>query len=166
MDPLDYLRALRQRWRLVGLCVAAALLAGWVTTPSNPKVVSTRGQTYQATATLLRDPTSEQSLGYVALFITKGELPEIVAEKLNYPGDPAILAKTNTVTPDAEVGTITIAADGPDGPATARRANAFATEIINYFRKRQVEEKQARIDLLERSITKTAEEISATERAA
>ena len=42
MDPLDYLRALRQRWKVIVACVLVALVAGWVTTPANPTVVATR----------------------------------------------------------------------------------------------------------------------------
>jgi capsular exopolysaccharide synthesis family protein len=166
MDPLDYLRALRQRWKIVVACVLLAFAAGWLTTPANPKTVVDRNVNYEATATLLRDPNAQISLGYVSLFITKGELPAIVAKKLNYPGDPAVLGSSMVVTADSEVGTITIASTSSNGPEAALRANTFATEIISYLRKRQVDEKQARIDLLEKSINRTSEEITSVEQEA
>lgn len=163
MDPLDYLRALRQRWRLVVACLVVALLAGWVTTPSDPTVVAQRGTSYSATATLLRDPASKVSLGYVALFVTKGEVPAIVAKKLKWPGDPAVLAATIEVDADEEVGTITIAASGGDGPRAARTANAFADEIIAYEDDRQQKDKQARVSLLEKNLRDTSAEIKTLE---
>jgi Mrp family chromosome partitioning ATPase len=129
MDLLDYLRLFRRRWALIVACTLVAGLAAWFTTPANP---TNDDVTYAATHQILRDSSAvaPQALATVSLFVKTGEVPERVAERLDYSGEPAILAGGVTLEPDEQVGTLEITARGSSPEQAAERANAFAEETL------------------------------------
>ncbi len=134
MEPLDYVKAVAARWRIVVAVVLAAVVAAAWTTPASPGPASPVDG-YQATATLLRSPADPNPnpppLAYVTLFTTVGGVPARVAKTLGYKGSPAELASTIRVVPDDTTGSVQITAEGPDGRRDARVANAFSAELIN-----------------------------------
>lgn len=129
MDLLEYLRLFRRRWALIVACVIVAGLAAWFTTPAEP---ANDDVTYSATHQLLRDSSSAAppALATVALFVKTGEVPERVAERVGFDGQPAVLAGGVTLEPDEVIGTLDISARGSSPGEAAERANAFAEETL------------------------------------
>src|SRR3954451_16474919 len=144
MEPVQYLRIFRQRWKLIAACLAAAFAAAWVTTPAHPSS-SKPVTSYLATATLLQAPGTQAPLNYIALFVTTGDVPVAAAKQLNYHGNAAILASSISATPDPAVGSLAISSTGSDGPRAAQIANAFADQTQAYFRRQAQDERQKQI---------------------
>ncbi|MGH8941144.1 MAG: protein tyrosine kinase, partial [Actinomycetes bacterium] len=124
MDILDYLKALRRRWRVIALVtVIAAGAAFWTTPAAEERSAVPVGTVYQATTTLLRAPDALQvDLSLIRLYVQTGEIPKRAAEKLGHEGAPAGLAAQVTVGGDNEVGTVTIGTTGPDAERAERVA--------------------------------------------
>jgi capsular exopolysaccharide synthesis family protein len=168
MEPLDYLRLLRRRWRLLVAAVLVAGVVAWITTPATP---SNEQVTYEATQTLLRDDsalTPPPALAQVALFVKTGEVPQRVADRIGSGASAADLIKRVEVTPDEPSGSIEITASGPSREAAAELANAFGEETLSFFGEEaqsvqadaieaandEVSRLQAEIDDIESQITK------------
>lgn len=138
MDPLDYLKVLHRRWRIIAGTLLIALAAAWFTTPApvdRPSVPI--GTSYTATHTLLRAPDDPHpvNLELTRLFATTGEIPRRAAEKLGLPPDQGpILAGRVRVAVDPEVGSLAVTVSGPDGARAAEIANTFAAEIVENLR--------------------------------
>src|SRR5690606_35706658 len=98
----DYWKVIRRKWPVMVACAVAAGLVMWLITPANPPEVI-RVTNYTATSTVLVDSVSDAtgmpgaSLDRVSLFITTGEVPRRVAERVGYTDDPALLANRITV---------------------------------------------------------------------
>ena len=90
-------------------------------------------------------------------------MPAIVAKKLGYKGDPTLLASELTVTTNADIGTISVKATGPDPSEVAKRANTFATVFLSYLQTRQTQQKQGRIAVLEKTLKQTSKDIAAVQ---
>jgi Mrp family chromosome partitioning ATPase len=169
MDLVGYLRIVRRRWALIVGVVAAALVVVLLTLPSTPQ--SGRiGRTYQATATLISDPTTAteapDNLALLPLFVTAGEVPERAAEKLGYKDDPQILAATVEATASVDTGSLAISSSGSDGPETAQRVNTFAAELIAYLERRDQQERQERQEALKVRLDEVADKLKPLDRAA
>ena len=130
-----YLKIFRQRWLPILICALVAAVVMFVVTPAKPPN-QPAASSYTGTATILVGSPmtgASMSLGRVALYVTKGEVPRLAAEKLGYAGDPAVLAGQLEVIPDSGTEAITIAATSVDGQLAADRANAFAEATVNYL---------------------------------
>ncbi len=169
MEPLEYLRIFRRRWATIVAAVVIAVVAAGFTTPAHP--TNTRPVTsYHATATLLQaNNNTGMSLNYVALFVTTGEIPIRAAKDLGYSGDPQLLASGLTVTPDLQVGSLTISASSDDGTKAADTVNAFAQETIAYFRddaqttrQTMLEQTRKQLDGLTASVQELTTQMAAT----
>lgn len=151
MDPIDYLKAVRHRWRVVAAAVVLVLVVAWMTTPKSvqvgPPVLS-----YTASTTLLRTHNSDIPLAYAALFAKVGKVPQQAAERLGHRGDPALLAAEIDAAADDQTGSLTITASDEDGERAAALANTFATELIEFFRTEARAEAQAEIQALEEQL--------------
>jgi Mrp family chromosome partitioning ATPase/capsular polysaccharide biosynthesis protein len=135
MEPIEYLRIARRRWVLIVACLVIAVVGALATTP--PKTANTGRPIahFRAEHTLLRAPDAkaEVDLGLTSLFTTTGEVPDRVAKKIDYKGDPAILAENVSAVADDDIGTLRISYTGSDGPEAAKIANAFGDEVIAYL---------------------------------
>lgn len=129
MDLHEYLRLLRRRWKLLAACVLVAAIAAFLTTPETPRNDTV---TYSATHQLLRDSAAvaPQALATVALFIKTGEVPARVAERIDYAGNPAVLAAGVVVEADESVGSLKITTTGNSRSQAVERANIFAEETL------------------------------------
>jgi capsular exopolysaccharide synthesis family protein len=158
VEPIDYLRIIRRRWAVVAACLVVALVAAWVTTPAQSQM-GKPVTSYTATATLLQPPGNKNSLDYIGLFVTKGDVPIAAAKKLGFDSDPALLASQVQVSADGKVGSLTITSQGTDGDQAAKVANTFAEEIIAFLRRQQQEVASAEISELEKQMSAAAEKV-------
>lgn len=160
MDLHEYLRLLRRRWRLLVACVLVAAVAAFVTTPEQPRNDSV---TYSATHQLLRDSSAvaPQALATVALFVKTGEVPPRVAERLDYRGNPAVLAAGVVVEANEQVGTIDITAEGNSRSQAVERANAFAEETLAYLGEQSAAQQQEQIERVNEDLSTLQAEIDA-----
>lgn len=166
MEPVEYARLIRRRWRVVAACCLISAVAVWVVSPSTP---AARQPEFVAEHTIIRDTdaaasAAPQALATVGLLVKTGEVPRRVATAIGYQREPVILARSVTVETDEQLGTLTIAATGDGRTAASRLANSFAEETLAYLgeRAQQAREKtnaevgdrlarrQAAIDDLER----------------
>lgn len=168
MEPVEYLRIVRRRWKLVALCVVVALAAAWATTPAHPRG-SRPITSYRATATLLQSTSAtSMSLFYIALFVTTGDVPVRAARDIGYHSDPQVLASAVTVDPNPQVGSLAITYNNGDGTKAADTANAFARETIAFFRDQAQSDRQSelasaqkRLDALAASVGTLNAEVAA-----
>lgn len=133
MEPLDYLKAVARRWRLVVACMVLAGAGAFATAPQDGPAQPTF-VTYSATATLLSDPgTADRSLGFTRLFMQRGELPNRVAETLGGGVSGPEVASQVSVETDDEVGTVSITASGELPAEVEKLVNTYAETTIAYF---------------------------------
>lgn len=139
MNSRDYVKVVRRKWPVMAACALVAGLVMWLITPANPPEVI-RVTNYTSTSTLLvnsmaGDPATGAgvSLDRVALFITTGEVPRRVAERVDYSEDPALLANRITVTPSPSSQSMTLSMTGSDSDYVTSVANAFAEEAVAFF---------------------------------
>ena len=168
MEPVEYARLIRRRWRVVAACALVAAAAVWVVSPSKP---AARLPEFVASHTIIRDTdpnagaaTQPQALATVGLLVKTGEVPRRVAERVNFEGAPVLLARSVVTKPDEQLGTLEIQASAGGREAASELANSFAEETLAYLgeRAQQAREKtnaevldrltkrQATIDDLER----------------
>jgi capsular exopolysaccharide synthesis family protein len=164
MEPLDFVRIFRQRWKIILASVLVAAGIAWVTTPAEAASSSPSAVSYAATATLIQEPGSRMTLPYIALLATKGPVPKAAAQALGYTGDPAALASTVSVTPDTSVGTLSVTVNDPDGPRAAKVANTYANTIVTTLDKDAQQQRQAQIDELTASLKDIQASLSTTQR--
>lgn len=154
MDILDYLRALRRRWRVIVVVTLVASFAAFLTVPEEVESNSVPvGTTYTATTTLLRSPDVQQvDLSLIRLYVGTGEIPRRAAEKIDWPGVPAELSARVTVGGDNEVGTVTIGTTAPTAAEAERIANTFAEETIAYLGESAEESQQRAITVTNKAV--------------
>lgn len=142
MEPIEYARLIRRRWRVVAACLVVSAAVVWVVTPARP---NEQLPEYVAEHTLVRDAqvgASPQALASVSLFMKTGEVPARVAERVGFTRPPALLARSLVVETDEQVGTVTVQATARGPQAAADLANAFAEETLAFLGERARQAKQ------------------------
>jgi capsular exopolysaccharide synthesis family protein len=162
MEPIDFLRVLRRRWKILALALVIAGVVAWVTTPSAEQQTGPPVTSYTATSTLLQEPGSATPLGFIALLSGGGRIPEVAAETIGYEGDPAVLASQVTVTADSEYGLLSVTSSGSEGEPTAELVNAYSQAIRTVLaqdarddRQQKITEITARIAQAQRGVKRT-----------
>jgi capsular exopolysaccharide synthesis family protein len=144
MTARDTLTIFRRRWLLLLIATLLGVFGGYLTTLGEDEEV----QTYRGTHTLTVNndvltpdalvPEGESSSGVtasqLAVLVDRGPVPVAAAERLNYDGEPAVLASEVDVQADDELGTIEIAHVAANPDRAARVANIFADEFLRYLR--------------------------------
>lgn len=152
MQPLEYLRVLRRRWRIVLGVVALTVALATLTAPGE-KPEPTVTTTYTATRTLIsngpqsgRSGNGPSSLAQAAFLLKVGEVPERVAERLDTGESAALLASLVTVESDPQLATVSITARGEEAVRAEALANAFGDELINALVETARQAQQADLD--------------------
>ena len=164
MEPIEYLRILRRRWRIVAAAVVLGGLVVFLTTPDSAATEPTRS--FSATHTLYRDPSAVSNavtMDTMALLATTGEIPRRVAKELGSSEEPAILATRVTVAPDQNLGVLQFTATNTEGEEAARLANAFAEETVAYFDERDAIRQAEATERLDAQLEEQEEEIRSLE---
>ncbi len=128
MEPIQYLRALRQWWWVIAACGVVGVVLALVVVPAS-------STDYTASQTLLSvgaasgggQTTGIPSLDQMAILVTRGEVPRMVSAELK---TPLADLPTVTATADAVGGTLTIEATGANPNQTAAVADAYAKQLI------------------------------------
>lgn len=153
MEPLEYLRVIRRRWRILAACVIVAAVAAWITTPAEP---TNDAVTYRATHQLIRDSSAvaPPALASLSVFVKTGEVPKRVAKRVGFQGEPAVLAADVRLEPDDQTGILGISATGNSPTAAADMADAFAEETLAFLGEQaQAQQQQMLATLNERLAT-------------
>ena len=130
MEPIEYARLVRRRWRVVAACALVSAVAVWVVTPASP---AEREPEFVAEHTIIRDAesaTTPQALPTAALFVKTGDVPQRVARRISYTRDPKVLARSIDTELDEQIGTLTVQATANGRQAASDLANAFAEETL------------------------------------
>lgn len=168
MDPLEYVKAVARRWKLVVACVLVAGIAGWLTADSTPRTEADPGTVFQSSVTLqpLGDNAASVNLGLTAYLVTQVDVATIAAATMQETGDPQILASQVSATADPETFTVIVQASDPDENRAQALATAFADAVLTFLRQsgqesrdelaveaqQQVEEIRGRVTDLEQRI--------------
>ncbi len=146
MEPVQYLRALRQWWWVIVASVVIGVALAVVAVPGS----STE---YQATQTLLAVSSSSQQQGSVpsleqmAFLVPRGDVLTASASALGE--SPSGLAARVTAVGDSTSGTLTITATGKDPGETAHVADAFANGLISTIDKKAKADYDAEVSAAE-----------------
>jgi Mrp family chromosome partitioning ATPase len=167
MDAVEFVKAIRRRWRVLAATILIAFGVGWIGAGALER--TSDQQPYRATATLLWSGSQKDpgigNLQTLAALVTRGEVPARVAEKLGFAGDPRELARGDpprrpegiVTTTDRSTGIMTISATSTDSAEAERLANTFAAEVIGFLEGRtsslaQAESLKAQMDGLQQEI--------------
>lgn len=177
MDPIEYLRGIKRRWRLVAGIMALALVGAWVLT----SVIGYGGgkDKYTATVTMLQasakgsasssrsnvSPSSgTSSINTIAALATVDQVAQRVATKLEYEDDPKKLSKNVEAKVDAKTGFLRITATAHKPDNAKQLADAFATELIAFLVVRETQANNALAKSLEQQIARIKADIAALDK--
>jgi capsular exopolysaccharide synthesis family protein len=131
----DYLKALRRRWIDVVLAIVVALGAGWVLTSVAP--AGETQKSYEATSVLVSTGDSLApgitNLGALAALTTVGDVPQRVAEKIDYEGNPLELTEQVRASANLQTGILRITATSSKSREARVLANTFARQLIGFL---------------------------------
>lgn len=152
MEPVEYARLIRRRWRVVAACCLVSAVAVWVVSPAK---AASAAPLFVAEHTIIREAqpgsAAPQALASVSLYMKTGEVPKRVAARVGYTRAPALLARSVVVEADEQLGTVSVRATANGREAASGLANAFAEETLAFLgeRARQGQE-QANAEIAEK----------------
>lgn len=174
MGPFDYLRGIKRRRRMIAGVIAATVGIALLST----LVYSVqRGHPLQlATAKIIQNATTPSSgssgkpvgsqaqpqspLTVIAALVTLDEVASRASKDLAYRGELSALVSKISANVDHTSGLLFITAKASDPGAAVRRANAFATELINYIRDRDAAANDAQARELQSQMARVRRDIS------
>jgi len=161
VEPVEYLRGIRRRWRVILAAVLVSAVVALFTTAAVP-ASEDDGQEFQASVLLLdargaqfgTDTRGAQgvSLDTIAIFATLDAVAERAAERLDSEQAPNVLAESIDASADTETGILTITATARTGARAERVANAFARSLTDYLDDQRRGDLNRQIKVLERQI--------------
>lgn len=163
MEPIDYLKILKNHWKVVVALVLLGVVAAYVTSPKDPS------RAYSATHLLVleqspEDTTSGVGNPVVAVEMVSGdEVATRVAERITWAGTLEELVAKVEATPDpgatgAPLISIEAHDDNPDRAVVI--ANAFAEELIGYVDEWEATRTQAVVAEMAAEATRLQQEIA------
>jgi Mrp family chromosome partitioning ATPase len=178
MDPVEYLRTIKRRWRIVATIVVLALVGAWLSTSLG--ILTGGKRKYPATVSMVQRynraggdsnvrstaaaPAGTTSTLLIASLVTTDNIVERVVKKISYPGKPDVLANSVTATIEKSSGLLKITAEATNPERAKLIANAFSTEIIAYLVERDQELLTAQIKGLDEQIFRIKAEIVALDK--
>jgi capsular exopolysaccharide synthesis family protein len=174
MDPAEYLRGIKRRWRVVAAVVALALVGAWGLS-SVAGVGGSKG-TASATATLLQAsaktssggsrsttsaPTGTSSIQTIAALVTVDQVAVKVAKQIAYVGDPKQLAKRIKAEVDTKSGFLKITATAKEPERAKLLANAFSQQLLAFLIERETVTNNAFAKALGDQINRVRKDVAA-----
>lgn len=149
MEPIQYLKVIRDRWLLVVMVVLIGLGAAWLTRETAPATPKSEPKVYEASAILLSSQSSGRSTGLTSLSTLEAlvRLDKVVtraAERIEYEGNPKSLLQRVQVTPDQKTGFLRLSASGPFPAETKRIVDGYSKTLIDFVTEQQREELEER----------------------
>lgn len=165
MGPAEYFRVLRARWAIIASAVVLALVAAWFTTTSVSPVGGQGPTTYQATAVLLNTGLGTgPALSTMAAFTRIEPVAEMVAQEIDYTGDPLDLTARVSALPDLESGILRIRGESTDPRKAEVLANEFGTQLLVYLRDRRTTGNTTQARATQRQMDRLTKEIADLDR--
>jgi Mrp family chromosome partitioning ATPase len=138
MEPVQYLRAVRRRWKIIAVCVLLGLVGGFITSIGAQKKHDAT-TFWRATCTLYYDATAVTdkggaftSLNQMGLLATTGDVPAKIAQA-NGVDVNSLTARVGTET-NANLATLKISTTGESADATVGLANQFCDGLVQYIK--------------------------------
>jgi Mrp family chromosome partitioning ATPase/capsular polysaccharide biosynthesis protein len=178
MDPVEYLRGIKRRWRLVAACVVLSLIGAWGLT----SVVGSGGgkSTVTATVTLVQSSsggaagegrgnggsstTGTSNTTTIAALVTVDQVTQAVAKEMKFVGDPKLLAKKVTATVELKTGFLKISAKGATAQRARQLADSFARQLLVFLVQREKLSNDALIKSLDGQIARIRQDIAALDK--
>jgi capsular exopolysaccharide synthesis family protein len=141
MEPLDYLKILQRHWKVAAALVATVMVVVFLLSPSRPATV------YEAKHTLLRQTSTAEggaatdNPSVVALWASRGEVPQRVADQLGHTGPVDQLINQLSVTSSVELGTVEMVATASTADEAVLLVNAFAEQTLAFVNDLNAQEK-------------------------
>jgi Mrp family chromosome partitioning ATPase/capsular polysaccharide biosynthesis protein len=162
MEPVEYVRGLRRRWRVIAAAVVVGVVAAWLTSAAVPAdespspdrfhadvlILDARGTQYGAQS----QGTQGVPLTTMAALVALDGVSERAAKQL--PGDPSPdeLASAVSATANTDTGILTVTAQAPNARGAERIAAAFARALRDYLGDQRRAELRLQIRAIERQI--------------
>ena len=177
MDPVEYLRGLKRRWRLVAGCAAVALVAAG----SMHAVFGLAGKTtYNATVTLMQSSTGTRSTEIsrnssstgsgtssattIAALVTIDPVAKAVADEIKYIGDPKRLTRKITARVDPKTGFLKITATSTNLARAKQLADAFSKQLLAYLVQREAQTNASLVKALGAQIARIRSDVAALDK--
>jgi capsular exopolysaccharide synthesis family protein len=158
VDLTEYLSALKRRWRVIAAAVVVALAAGGLTSFIGPG--SSDEKQYDAGAAVLSTDREGTNMFTMAALTQFGEVPERVAEAMDYKGDPRDLGDRISVDPQGEVGIMWIYTTASSPDRAALIANTFAHELVKFATEGRVQSSNAAANSLRKQMRRMGKRVS------
>lgn len=138
MEPINYLRAVRRRWKVIVVTVLVAGLAAYITTETVAPIDPNPDKSYEATAQLVvsQADSGQQSSGistqgtFLAALVKSRTVATRVAGVLGFEGDPMALARQISAAADEETQILQITATAKTARDAEDLANTFKDELL------------------------------------
>ena len=174
MDPVEYLRGIKRRWRLVAAIVALALAGAWFLS----SIVGFGGGKASVTATtsLLQasgNPTSpsrgstsngSSSLQTIVSLVTIDQVAKEAAKQVAFAGDPKALARRVSAEIEGKTGMLLIKATAKEPELAKLVANAFAQQLLAFLIQRDQLTNATLVKTLNEQIVRIRAEIQALDK--
>ena len=175
MEPINYLRAVRRRWRVIVITVLVAGVAAYITTETVAPIDPNPDKSFEATAQLLlahaeggQQDSPATSTKFLAVLVTSRTIATRVAEAMNFDGDPMALARQINASADEETGILQIKATAKTANDAEVLANTFKQELLGHLKDERnadlmvlIEDKQAELKAAQKA-AKNADEGGST----
>jgi capsular exopolysaccharide synthesis family protein len=163
MEPINYLRAVRRRWKVILITVLVAGVAAYITTETVAPVDPTPDKTYQAFTTLLPSTSSSVHSGtsggpgifnptILAALVKIQPVAQLVADKIGFEGDARALSRQVNADVEQETGILKIQATAKEAHDAEVLANTFAEQVLQYADAQQDGEIKAQIGPLQEQL--------------
>lgn len=152
MEPIDYLRAFRRRWKVVLAAIAVAVIAAVFTSQVGGNV-GTPPELYRASSLIIdtvrigptTTATSIDDVFILSVFATTDPVVSRAAKELGGSASSEQLLSQVTAEPDVETGILHIAAIAPRPKRAEAIAHAFSRAVLDYARDQRDRELKERI---------------------
>ncbi|WP_055585068.1 tyrosine-protein kinase family protein [Peterkaempfera griseoplana] len=150
MEPANHLTVLRRHWRLLAGCALAALVIGWLLTPTGTAVDNGK---WECKVSIVPAAGSGDTvkIDQVMSFATGSDVAEAAARKLGTTDIQGLLARREVAAVSPQM--LQFTAHGPTQQACSDVASAFATATISGYGREAQRNAQDSIQALQQQAT-------------